>query len=97
MVENKLGDISIAQYAAHYGLDRNDLKELNDYSADTDIVKNGYELFIPLTQEEGVKLGLVIPPPTPPAPKANVAAKAKPGTKVAAAKQKTVVKKVVTK
>lgn len=96
VAENKLGDVTIAQYAAQYGLDRNDLKELNDYSADTDIVRNGYELFIPLTQEEGVKLGLITPPPAPIA-QANVAAKAKPGSKVAAAKPKAAAKKVVTK
>lgn len=61
VVDNNLGDISIAQYAAHFGLDLADLKELNDYTSDQDIVKKWYELFIPLTEEEWIRIGMIEP------------------------------------
>lgn len=61
VVENTLWDVSIAQYAANFGLDLADLKELNDYVSDQDIVKKGYELFIPLTEEEWIRIGMIAP------------------------------------
>lgn len=59
VIENTLGNLTISQYAAHFGLDLADLKELNDIISDQDIVKSWYELFIPLTEEEGIRLWMI--------------------------------------
>lgn len=59
VIENKLGDVSIANFAKHYGLDTKDLKELNDIVSDVEIIKKGYEIFIPLTLDEGLKVWLI--------------------------------------
>lgn len=61
VVENSLGDVTIAQYASHFGLDLSDLKELNDYVSDQDIVKKWYDMFISLTEEEGIRIGMIEP------------------------------------
>lgn len=59
VVENNLWDVDIVKYAKHYGLDAKDLKELNDIVSDNEVIKKGYELFIPLTLDEGLKVWLI--------------------------------------
>lgn len=59
VVENNLWDVNIVAYAKHYWLDSKDLKELNDIISDNEIIKKWYELFIPLTLEEGLKVWLI--------------------------------------
>lgn len=59
VVENNLWSTNIVNYAKHYWLDSKDLKELNDIVSDTEIIKKWYELFIPLTLDEGLKIWLI--------------------------------------
>ncbi|MBP7007553.1 hypothetical protein KBB05_02250 [Patescibacteria group bacterium] len=49
------------QFARKHLMDVDDLRELNDYSSNLDIIKNGYDIFIPLTEEEGIRLGMIQP------------------------------------
>lgn len=95
VVENALWDVTISQYAANFGLDLADLKELNDYVSDQDIIKKWYELFIPLTEEEWIRIGMIAPEvkpvetykPTTPVKNTNNAAKSQLAAKKPAAKQ----------
>lgn len=57
--------MTVEQFAGKHRLDLQDLRELNDYSSNLDTIKNGYDVFIPLTIEEGISLGFIKPDPDP--------------------------------
>lgn len=61
VIQNTAGDMSVEQFARKHLMDVDDLRELNDYSSNLDIIKNGYDIFIPLTEEEGIRLGMIQP------------------------------------
>ena len=59
VIQNTAGNMTVEQFANKHFMDVNDLRELNDYSSNLDIIKNGYDIFIPLTVEEGIRLGFI--------------------------------------
>lgn len=65
VIQNTAGDMTVEQFAVKHRLDLQDFRELNDYSSNLDMIKNGYEIFIPLTIEEGIKLWFIQPEPDP--------------------------------
>lgn len=71
VIQNTAGDMTVEQFARKHLMDVNDLRELNDYSSNLDVIKNGYDIFIPLTEEEGVRLGMI--DPADPEPDSEVA------------------------
>ncbi len=103
VIQNTAGDMTVEQFAKKHLMSVEDLRELNDYSSNLDIIANGNEIFIPLTIEEGRRLGFITPEPLPVvASKSTVTSNAKnakkPAAKVAAkTTTKTTVKKVTTK
>lgn len=59
VIQNTAGNMTVEQFANKHFMDVNDLRELNDYTSNLDIIKNGYDIFIPLTVEEGIRLGFI--------------------------------------
>ena len=56
---------TIRDLALQYRLNLQDLKELNALQNDHDILRQGDQVFVPLTMEEWKKLGLIVPEPEP--------------------------------
>lgn len=80
VVTNQLGKVTVKEYASHYGLDLEDLKQVNNYDSDLTVLEKDYEIFVPITEEDALRVGLikeepkpiVLPKPKPSQPKPSM-------------------------
>ena len=90
MVPNKLGKVTVQQFAAHYGLDLEDLMAANNYDSILTVLEGDYEVFVPITESDAIQAGLIKPEPVP----EKIIAKPNNGKKTNTAKTTTSIKNV---